>query len=105
MKLKEGVRILGIRPEVALAMIIVEGVYQEHGYELVVTSGVDGTHSQGSLHYSGGAFDCRTYFVDTDKEVAEIAHKIRESLGDEFDVVVEDTHIHVEWQPKGAINQ
>jgi hypothetical protein len=30
-----------------------------------------------------------------------LAVDLREALGQEFDVVVEKTHIHVEFQPKG----
>jgi hypothetical protein len=73
--------------------------------KLVVTSVCDGRHKKGSLHYKGLAFDVRTWAngegeqlgVD-DKEI--MAKDYREVLGPDFDVVVESTHIHIEYQPK-----
>jgi hypothetical protein len=81
-------------------MHIADGVCNDRFYELVITSVTDGKHSPNSLHYVGYAFDMRTRDLSqVDKK--NLAVDLREALGQEFDVVVEKTHIHVEFQPKG----
>jgi hypothetical protein len=99
MKFKEGVQIRGMRPEIAAALAVLSTVKQD----AVVTSVTDGTHSKGSLHYAGAAFDVRTRELNPD-QVDVLAAELEVALTDEFDVVVEPTHIHVEFQPKEALN-
>ena len=65
----------------------------------VITEGTGGEHSKGSLHYVGLALDFRTRDM-TDKMAEVLVMKIKESLGDQYDVVLEKDHIHVEFQPK-----
>ena len=99
MKLKPGVRILGVRPEMAFVMPAIQKVYENHGVELVVTSAIDGKHSRGSLHYAGAALDLRTR--DCTRETAErITDALTDALGQDFDVVLESNHIHLEYQAK-----
>lgn len=111
MRLKPGVRLAQIVSQIVLGAQIVESVYQRHGYELRITSCNDGTeHKSGSLHYAGKAFDCGTKELDPAKiRPADLTIEIRQALGPEFDVVLENEddrgpsgneHIHVEWDPK-----
>jgi hypothetical protein len=117
-KLKAGVTLAGLAPEMLIADAVVAAVYQELGApELVITSVGDGTHGPRSLHTMDPvrikAIDYRRWTLirlgasDTDPRiVAEIddapeaqrliAHRLR----DQFDVVLEDTHLHVEFDPK-----
>lgn len=103
---KDGVSIRGIRPELVLAITVAEQVVGQvcDGQNATVTSVVDGTHSITSLHYIGHAFDLRTRDMDAAQSdaVVETLGMILAPLGD-FDVVLEDDHIHVEWQPKGPM--
>lgn len=102
MSLKHDVRTTGIRPEIVLALSAAAMVWARHGFELVVTSLVDGKHRLGSLHYAGAAADLRTR--DMPLAVAAAAtEELGECLGPDFDVVLEANppHCHVEWQPKG----
>lgn len=104
MRLKPNARLLGLRPEMAVACLIVESCYARLGVDPVITTGVDGTHRMGSHHYSGAALDFRLHNVSLDQREALVAD-LREALGPDFDVVWEyvDTtneHIHVEWDPK-----
>ena len=100
MRLKKGVRIRGLRAEMAIALIMANEVCEKLGVEMVITSCTEGKHSWGSLHFSGGAFDFRKWaFSDGGSEAREM---LKEKLGAEFDVVLERTHIHVEFQPKEA---
>ena len=73
---------------------------------LYVTSVVDGTHSWTSLHYPGCACDLRTRNLSA-RKVERARDDLAARLGSDFDVVVEYrnrriSHMHVEWQPKGA---
>ena len=77
-------------------MPIVREVYQDFGYRAVVTSGIDGTHMKGSLHYTGQAFDFRTQGIAQGDILPLVAH-LTEALGNEFDVVLERDHIHIEF--------
>ena len=96
---KAGVKINGIAPECALAIMVCKGIIEGYGGEIVVTSVTDGKHSRGSLHYIGHAFDLRTRdFIIKDLE--RIRQSIADALTDEFDVVLETDHFHIEFQPK-----
>ena len=98
MRLKYGVSVAGVRPEIVLAMQVAESVLRELGEELVVTSCLDGQHGRNSLHYVGLAFDLRTRDLKVDP--SEVTARLREALGPQFDIVLEPTHIHVECQPE-----
>lgn len=96
MRFKKDVKIFGVREEIMLGMQVADKVWAELGVDLVITSVTDGRHSQTSLHYTGCAFDCRIWDIDS----VDAARMLRDRLTDEFDVVVEKTHIHVEYQPQ-----
>jgi hypothetical protein len=98
--LKPGVSVAGVRPEIAIAITVAASIYAKYELGCVVTSIVDGKHSHGSIHYSGGACDLRTRHVPKALR-ATIANELREALGSDYDVVLEGDHIHVEFQPKG----
>ena len=101
MILKSGVRVLGMRPELILALIVAETVFNEEDVELVITSAIDGKHSRGSLHYVGAAVDLRTRQLSKEA-VIRVQNRLAASLGLDYDVVLEKTHLHVEFQPKEA---
>ena len=100
MKIKSGVHMPGLQIEMRQALIIADAVWRHHGQELVVTAALDGAHSAGSLHYYGYALDLRTRYFG--KEQAKVvASGLREGLGSDYDVVFHQSHIHVEYDPKG----
>ena len=101
MHLKPGVRIDNLHPEMVHAITILDRIYQLFGYTLVITSGNDGKHMDGSLHYANPlqAVDTRINFM-SHKEAELIARIAKELLGSDFDVVLEPNHLHVEYQPK-----
>jgi hypothetical protein len=85
-----------------LAAMIVKDCYEERGGSATITSANDSIHSEKSLHYSGKALDFRTRDFTGDKHA--LIALIRASLGNEFDVLLEDEgglneHAHVEWDP------
>jgi len=100
MHLKHGTKLQGLRTEILVAAIVAQEVYEEECQELTITSAVGRKHGKGSLHYVGLAIDLRTRDLDSKEQKARIVQKIRDRLTDEFDVVSEKDHIHIEYQPK-----
>ncbi len=99
MIIKPGVRVFGIRPEMILVLMIADKIYDEYGFDLRWTGSMEGKHSRGSLHYIGAAIDLG--IIDIQKAVLDdIFNDLNISLGDDYDVVLEKDHIHVEFQPK-----
>ncbi len=99
MILKKGVKVQGIRPELLIAIMVADGVYTSIGQELVITSLVDGTHSQTSLHYTGCGVDFRTRYF-TKEEAEKARNDIAGRLTSDYDVILEEDHIHCEYQPR-----
>lgn len=105
-KFKKGGEI--VKLHTLLAMMKVAYIYYKRGYTGVlntVTSVMDGKHMEGSKHYTGDAFDQRTWadatgtqMDPTEKE--DLAWEIREALGPDWDVVIERTHLHIEFDKK-----
>ena len=99
MKIKNSVSLRGLSPQMAIACIVIEMEFNEYGVRPVITSGCDSVHGKGSRHYSGQALDFRTRDVNSDDMVI-LALNIKQSLGPQFDVVLESNHLHVEFDPK-----
>jgi len=97
MRLKPGVRILGVKTEILIAIIVTERAFRPN--ELVITSITEGSHVRGSEHYTGNAFDCRIRDM-SEVRAKEIAHQIGSNLGADFDVIMETDHMHIEFDPK-----
>jgi hypothetical protein len=91
------------------ALIAADRIWKQAGQDLVVTSGLEGEHSPGSLHYYGYALDFRTRYF-TEEQKFEVYLQLAEALtGGEtaidrnvWRVINHKTHIHVEW--RGLIN-
>lgn len=98
-KLKSGARIDNLQPEIVLGILIAEGVYDSLGVDLVITEVTGSKHQKGSLHYVGLAVDLRSRDFSKEQLPVVLAN-LRENLGTEFDVVYEQDHVHVEFDPK-----
>lgn len=97
MKIKPGVSLQGLQLPMRPVLMLAEQVYQSFGQELVVTSGPGGEHSARSLHYYGYALDFRIRGIPLDV-CWKIVYSLRRELGDSYQVMLETTHIHVEYQ-------
>ena len=79
------------------------------GQPATITSTGEGKHrAHRSAHYAGGylghsrAFDLRIWAFTGTGEVpapAAFAKDLQDALGDDYQVILEADHIHVEWQP------
>jgi len=100
LKFKQGVKFKGIKPEILVALPAVMTRFEDVAADYVmITSGLDGTHSAKSLHYEGLAIDLRTRHITLEKAQA-VVKALKMDLGDQYDVVLERTHIHLEFDPK-----
>ena len=100
MKIKEGV-IMSDKPVMRRLLITADRIWKKHKQILVVTSGMEGTHSAGSYHYYGYAYDFRTRYFDEETKT-KVAKELQEALDKYvpklYKVVKEPTHIHVQWE-------
>jgi hypothetical protein len=100
MKIKDGVIMSGLQLPMRPVLLTAEKIYRQYDAELVITSALEGTHSAGSLHYYGYALDMRTRDVPEELRPA-LANSLRknlEKLSEQYRVILEPTHIHVEWR-------
>jgi|GEM_PF-1465281 hypothetical protein len=103
--LKDGVEIDDMSDEMQDVLDDIADAWDEHASDItpVITSGNEGTdgdgvHMDGSKHYTGDAVDLRTNNL-TQSQIDDVSSTLSSSLGDDYDVVVESTHIHVEYDP------
>ena len=97
--LKNGVRLIGIRPELTIGIRVVNAAFAESHLDCTITSIVDSKHSRASLHYAGAACDFRTRHLTEDVQRV-LYDNIKERLGPDFDFISEPDHFHMEYQPK-----
>lgn len=98
--IKNGVQLLGMQPQTLLAMVFAMGVCERHNTGFTITSVCDGKHARASLHYKGLAFDMRIRDM-TGATKIDVFDELKRSLGEAYDVVLENDHIHCEYDPKG----
>ena len=75
-------------------------VYNQYGLTATLTSANDGIHMEGSLHYKNLAWDFRIWGIPDPKIAAAELHRCLNAKHQDYDVVVESDHIHVEYDPK-----
>jgi len=67
-----------------------------NNYDPTITSACDGKHHDKSKHYFGAAFDFR--IRDLESGHADTwSRRLQKRLGDEYFVLLEAHHIHVQW--------
>lgn len=97
MKIKEGASLQGLNIVMRKVLLVAEMLWSRNKQELVITSGTDGEHSAGSLHYYGYALDLRTRYF-TQEEIKKIVEELRKLLNSDYHVIEHATHIHVEYE-------
>jgi len=81
-----------LQPAAAEGLRRVKKLYASNYKDVLITSVREGTHSEGSFHPLGLAWDMRQNGV--------LIADIKRVLGKDFDVVKESNHIHIEYDPK-----
>jgi hypothetical protein len=113
MRIKPGATIAGLNIKMRAALMIADKLWKEQGEVFdqaedrmvnlseegtTVTSGLDGEHSAGSLHYYGYAVDLRTRYFSLAKK-HDIENELRIQLGPDFRLFVHASHFHVDCKP------
>jgi hypothetical protein len=101
-----------LSPLATWALSVASWLFVREGYTCTITSAHDGdTHADNSKHYaarqagggvdpnSADAFDLRTRQMPPANKRA-IGEELAAALGTDFDVILEDTHLHVEYDPR-----
>lgn len=101
LNLKDGVKLDKLQPQIVLGLISIHAIWDRYtlGFPLTITSGSEGTHKAGSLHYVGRAVDIRTSCL-SEPQLKPLVTLFRNALGNDFDVILEVDHIHIEYDPK-----
>ena len=68
----DNVKLNDLSSQLLFGIFVAGGIYTKHGYDLIITSLNDSTHSVTSLHYSGNGVDFRTKNVKTQGERKQI---------------------------------
>lgn len=101
LSIKDGVTLLGLQPQMLVALMAAHAIYEKRGRELVITAGNDGKHAETSLHYAGCALDFRTNnLASPQSDGIAIAAELTKALGRDFQVLFEGDHIHCAYRPK-----
>jgi hypothetical protein len=98
-----GARLSGLRVEILAALMVAVSVYDSAKCDLLLTCGTDSKHMATSLHYVGLAIDIALPNA-VPVEVSAIKQALEWALGDDYDLVVEEDHWHIEFQPKRGVN-
>jgi len=96
-----GCRVQGVQPELILGLLVVNEIFSKNQLDCTITCISDSKHSNGSLHYVGFAADIGLPPAHLTNVMLEA---IKLNLGQDFDVVIEKDHIHIEFQPKRGVN-
>ena len=95
----DSINVAHLNTGILLGLIVADQVLSAYGYETVITSGNDARHSKTSLHYANNAVDLRTMHIRKE-QLEEIRNEIASRLNQDWDVVLEIDHIHLECQPR-----
>jgi hypothetical protein len=105
LSVKDGVKIDKLDERYVIALPLIYRTFEDHipGMPVVITSGADGDHMEGSKHYTVPlkALDWRTWVDDRGTQLSterkwELVSSLRNVLPRCFQFEVEGTHIHIE---------
>lgn len=99
--IKKGVKLHSLSPQMSIALTIINQECNDRLIDCIITSGSEGKHKVGSFHYVGNALDFRTFYDPSDPKGCNqtICSRIALHLGENYDVVIEPTCVHVEYDP------
>lgn len=83
-------------------MSVCKQVIEEAGFDYEISSGLEGEHMIGSLHYIGDACDWAIRSTINTYQGNQIALRCNDQLNEDFDILWNDQKkvLHSEWQPK-----
>jgi hypothetical protein len=103
MRIKPGVSLANLQPQMALAALVVDSVFRRGGYDAMITSGSDGTHNGQPVigdtrdpHYMGKALDFRVSDIKPE-DLPHIVNGLQVCLSSEFVLLQEADHLHLQY--------
>lgn len=107
LSIKNGELACRVHPESAMsiAVLIMSQIFDEFGVDAELTSGREGDHVPGSMHWKGLAYDItvRSYIIEAN--LLEMTKRVIERLGDDYDVILTGKTFHVEFDPKTSLGK
>lgn len=111
MLIKLGVEITRLDNSIRKKLGVINAVYMTIGFEPVITSTFEGNHIAGSWHYQNKAIDFRLPeqcprtkplpdYLDWNQVNSQLVIELKRKLGDDYDIILENSHIHIEFDPK-----
>jgi len=95
---KEGVQLTATEA-INKILCTADFVYGALGVACWVTAGRDGQHMKESKHYTNEALDLRIRDFKLE-DLQSVVQSLQKRLGQDFDVVLEHDHLHIEFDPK-----
>jgi len=95
MLIKAGVDISRLERNTRRSLTVVASIFEDEGLPFVITSTYEGNHSAGSLHYANRAYD----MASPAEKWRWLFDRVRDALSNDFDVVDELDHWHIEYDP------
>lgn len=103
LKLKEGVRLASLQPQMLVVVLVMNELYAKNHVDCTITSAADGKHKDHSSHYSGNAMDFRIWGL-SEPQCKVIVSDAQSALGEDFYVLLESDHIHVQYKPRRPLS-
>lgn len=88
----------GVTPHNLIIAAAAANVASTMEVTIVITSGTDGKHMDGSKHYTGDALDFRISNL-TKSQISTFKQRMAARLGPAYQVLLEPDHVHVEFNP------
>ena len=96
MKIKSGIQLSGLKPEMIIAILIVEPILDKYDQPLGITSATDSQHSKTSRHYIGYGLDLRSRNI-RDEDIDAVSQEMSDALGSEVYGAFEVNHFHIQF--------
>lgn len=97
LRIKPGVGVVGIRPEMLLAVEVMKDACRAQGVPCVITAANVAAHTKTPSAWRGTDIE---FWIRHLRDPRRAFEHAKRALGEDFDVVLESDHIHVEFQPK-----
>lgn len=101
--LEKGVVLYPLHPLMPWANHVVASAFAEAGYDTVVTAGLNGTHSPGSLHPLGMALDYRSRHLPAHINRDKFAAAVQAKLGPKYFFAHETNPVHFHLQVETTV--
>ncbi len=88
-------------------MSVCKEAIEEVGFDYEISSGLEGEHMAGSLHFIGNACDWAIRSLVLGNQGPSLADRCSDRLGDDFDIIWNEQKkiLHSEWQPKHSFGK